>query len=54
MTSILRLASRTSTRRRLHATDASLTLVGPTQVESEGERNPKKVGPCIDMIENAE
>ena len=28
--------------------DASLALATRAQVVSEGERNPKKVGPCID------
>ena len=28
--------------------DASLAPATPTQVVREGERNPKKVGPCID------
>ena len=28
--------------------DASLEPATPTQVVSEGERNPKKEGPCID------
>ena len=28
--------------------DANLAPATPTQVVSEGERNPKKVGPCID------
>ena len=28
--------------------DASLAPATPTKVVSEGERNPKKVGPCID------
>ena len=28
--------------------DASLARAMPSQVVSEGERNPEKVGPCID------
>ena len=28
--------------------DASLARATPTQVVSEGKRNPKKIGPCID------
>ena len=61
MTSILRLTSLTralwekafSPSPLAHSSplardDASLALATPTQVVSEGERNPKKVGPCID------
>ena len=62
VTSILRLASRTRALWEkvfypspMHAhssslarDDASLEPAAPTQVVSEGERNPKKEGPCID------
>ena len=34
--------------------DASLAPAAPAQVVSEGERNPKKVGPCIDREPDAE
>ena len=61
MTPILRLTSRTRAlwenifypslmhaHSSLARDDASLAPATPTQVVSEGERNPKKVGPCID------
>ena len=34
--------------------NASLEPATPTQVVSEGERNPKEVGPCIDRERSIE